>query len=237
MTAWSDIDLLAIKGENEDDTETRHEHWECTETGDQLDVVIMDRATAERHRLSAYHVLGAALEEGRTIYARAGARTLATGPTYIWNGTAMVKSTKFEPDHSKTLLENGERRWRSANREEHPADKCEFLQETLEQVLKTLIIANGRRVKHTDDLNELWKQAEDGSDPIAATRDPAELEKLSRYAGNWRYDVPSDEDPAATWEKNRHTGEDVLNDARKRVPQLVEKTRMELQSTRARMQE
>ena len=43
----------------------------------------------------------------------------------------------------------------------------------------------------------------------AATRNPVQLEKLSRYADEWRYDTPADEDPEATWQKNRTTGEDV----------------------------
>ena len=60
-------------------------------------------------------------------------------------------------------------------------------------------------------------------------RDPAGLGKLSRYAGDWRYEVPGDERPAGTWEQNRRTGDDVVNDARRRVPELVEKTRSELQ--------
>ena len=199
MTPASDIDLLAIRRDAAG--HTRHEHWTCTETGDRLDVVIMDRATAERHRLSAYHIQGAALEQGRTIYARPSADLLATGPNYNWNGTAMVRTTKFEPDHAGTLLEKAERRWKDANRTEHPADKCEFLQEAMEHALKALIIANGRRVEHRHELNNLWKQAETDSDPIAARRDPVELEKLSRYAGHWHNDLPGDENPAATWQK------------------------------------
>ena len=228
MTPASDIDLLAIRRES--GGKTSQEHWKCTETGDRLDVVIMDRATAERHRLSAYYVQGAALEEGRTVYARPSAKRLATGPNYCWNGKATVGTTKFEPDHAKTLLEKAERRWKDANRTEHPADKCEFLQQAVEGALKALIVANGRRVEHTHELNDLWTQAETDSDRIAAAGDPAALEKLSRYAGAWRYEVPNEEDPGGTWEENRRTGEDIINDARRRVPTLVAETRRELQA-------
>ena len=227
MTPSSDIDLLAIRPGNAG--QPSQEHWKCGETGDRLDVVIMDRSTAERHRLSAYYVQALALEEGRTIYARPGARLLRTGPTYYWNGAAMVRTTKFEPDHAQTLLEKGERRWGQANEARHPADKCEFLQQAIEHALKALIVASGRRVDHTHDLNDLWDQAETGSEPIAASRDSAGLTKLSRYAGDWRYEVPADENPAGTWEQNRRTGDDVVSDARRRVPGLVEKTRSELQ--------
>lgn len=53
----------------------------------------MDRATAERHRLSASHIRGVALEEGRTIYVRDGITPADTGPAYTWNGTEMVRTT------------------------------------------------------------------------------------------------------------------------------------------------
>ena len=56
------------------------------------------------------------------------------------------------------------------------------------------------------------------------------LEKLSRYAGDWRYETPADENPEVTWQENRTTGEDVLSHARRRVPQLIKRTRQVLAS-------
>ena len=231
MGAESDIDLLAIKEDTRKEGGTRQKHWECEETGDTVDVVIMERETAQRYRHSAYYVQGIALEEGRTVYARNGTQALRTGPTYQWNGTAMVKSTKFEPEHSDRLVEKARAEWETANERRHPADKCEFLQRTLEYALKALITAKGQRVNHTHDLNDLWHQAEKKSDPIAATRNSAELEKLTGYAGAWRYATPQDQDPDQTWARNRSTGEDVLNDALIRVPKLTERTRAELRLT------
>ena len=234
MGAGSDIDLLAIKENTRKDGGTRQKHWECQETGDTVDVIIMERETAQRYRRSAYYVQGIALEEGRTVYARNGTHVLRTGPTYQWNGTAMVKSTKFEPEHSDRLVEKASAEWETAIERRHPADKCEFLQRTLEYALKALVIAKGQRVNHVHDLNDLWDQAEKDSDPIAATRNSAELEKLTGYAGAWRYATPQDQDPAQTWERNRHTGEDVLNDAVIRVPKLAERTRAELRLASSR---
>lgn len=231
MSESSDIDLLVIKGGGENRFPTRHDRWECPGSGDKLDVVVMDRTTAERHRLSASHIQGAALEEGRTVYVREGITPAATGPTYTWNGTRMVKTTRFEPDHSDELLEQAERKWETANREKHPVDKCEYLQQSMERALKALITADGRRAEHTHELDKLWKQAEANGERIGATRNPAQLGKLSRYAGAWRYAVPPDEEPATTWSENRVTGEDLLNHARRRVPQLIEETRNHLQST------
>lgn len=227
MTEWSDLDMLVIKN---DTGNTRHERW-SDDSGDQVDVIVMDRATAERHRLSASYVQGAALEEGRTVYLRDGATPTATGPTYTWNGWQMVKSTLYEPDHATELLDKAERKWRDAGRTEHPADKCEYLQAAIEKAFKSMITASGQRVEFRHDLEKLWTQAEAaaGGDSIAATREPDQLARLTRYAGDWQYDpLPADEDPEATWEANRTTGEDVLNHARRRVPQLLDQTRQAL---------
>ncbi len=231
MSERSDLDLLVIK-ERGKGVPPRHDRWQCGRSGDELDVIVMDRATAERHRLSASHIQGVALEEGRTVYLRDGITPAATGPAYTWNGAEMVKTTTFEPDHSNELLEQAERRWRSANREEHPADKCEFLQQSMERALKALITADGRRVEHTHELDKLWTQAEANGERIGAGRNPKQLEKLSRYAGAWRYAVPPDEEPTTTWSENRIAGEDLLNHARRRVPQLIQETRNHLQSGR-----
>ena len=230
MTASSDVDLLVIKDEDGNrSSPTRHERWHCPESGDQIDVVIMNRATAERRRLSASYVQGAALEEGRTVYLRDGATPTATGPTYTWNGVGMVKTTKFEPDHAARLLDNAEGKWEDAHLTKRPANRCQYLHDTIEQALKALITADGRRIQHTHELEDLWQQAEATGEQIGATRNPKELEKLTRYAGNWRYDTP-DDDPEVTWSRNRTTGEDVLNHARRRVQQLIDQTRQALAS-------
>ncbi len=230
MTASSDLDLLVITDEDGGrSSPTRHERWHCSESGDQIDVVIMNRATAERHRLSASHVQGVALEEGRTVYLRDGATPTATGSTYTWNGVEMVKTTKFEPDHAAQLLDNAEGKWEDAHLTRRPANRCQYLHDTIEQALKALITADGRRIHHTHELEDLWQQAEATGERIGAARDPKELEKLTKYAGNWRYDTP-DDDPEVTWNQNRTTGEDVLNHARRRVPQLIEQTREALAS-------
>ena len=232
MTRSSDLDLLVIKNEDDERADAMgHERWQCAEAGGQLDVLVTDRATAERNRLSAAHVHGAALEDGRTVYLRDGATATPTGPTYTWNGSAMVQTTKYEPEHASELLDTAERRWRTANREEHPVDRCKNLHESIEHAFKAIIVADGRRVEHRHELDKLWDQAEAAGEPIATTRDPEQLERLTRYSGDWRYDrIPADEDPEQTWKKNRATGEDVLNHARRCVPQLIEQTRKTLAS-------
>ena len=107
-------------------------------------------------------------------------------------------------------------------------DRCEYLQRSIEHAFKALITAHGRRVRHVHELDDLWGQVEATGERVPATRNPVQLEKLSRYAGEWRYDTPADEDPGATWQENRTTGEDILNHARARVPQLIEQTRQAL---------
>ena len=51
MTASSDLDLLVIQDEDSNrSSSTRHERWRYPDNGDQIDVVVMNRTTAERHR-------------------------------------------------------------------------------------------------------------------------------------------------------------------------------------------
>ena len=107
MTPSSDLDLLVIN----DEGATRHERLLCPESGDQLDVVVMTRAMAERHRMSASYVQGAALEEGRTVYLREGATPTVTGPTYTSSGGEMVRthssSRTMQPSCSRQQRRSG----------------------------------------------------------------------------------------------------------------------------------
>ena len=124
MTPSSDLDVLVLKDEDGAGSQsTRHERWRCPDSGDQLDVVVMSRAMAERHRMSASYVQGTALEEGRTLYVRKGVTPTGTGPTCTWNGVEMVKTTMFEPDQAAELLKRAEAKWEDANRTRYAVDK------------------------------------------------------------------------------------------------------------------
>lgn len=233
MSKDSDLDLLVIKEPEPGRPPTDHAHWECEETGDAVDVLLMDRTTVESGRRSASRVQSAALEEGRTVYARAGVHPVPTGPTYSWNGREMVKNTLFEPDHAHEFVEQAERKWRHANWDEtHVVDRCEMLQACMERAIKALIAAQGRRVKHTHELNDLWEQAEKHGERIEASPDRDELANLSRYAGEWQYDTPRHADPERTWATLKAAGGDLLDHARRRVPQLVRETTTRLAQPR-----
>ena len=229
MCTSSDLDLLVIIRQQAKTRLPEHEHWKCQATGDELDVILMDRATAERGRRSAAYIQGAALEEGRTIYAREGTEPVRTGRDYTPHEREMVKSTLYEPDHASVFVEQAARKWRSANREEHPVDKCEMLQASMERALKALITAQGRRVQHKHNLNALWDQAEADGEKIQAVREPEELRKLTKYAGEWQYAIDHGTDPGATWSTTRNTAERLLTHARERVPQLIQQTQTRLQ--------
>ena len=229
MRSDSDLDLLVIGAER-----SGQDLWRCSRTRDRLHLVMLDRSAAERHRLSASYVQGPALEEGRTVYLRPGASPVRTGHNYVWDGDAMVRTSKYEPDHAATLLDAAEGQWEDANQTRRLSSKCRYLQETIEYSLKALLIAAGRRVHHIHELGELWTQAEAASGPIDAVRDPRELTKLTLYAGRYRYDGPAD-DPAVTWETNRSVGEAVLRHARHWVPPLVEQTTREVAAQRGRL--
>lgn len=226
MREDSDLDLLVITRSEAPAQTNGRQHWECGTTGDTLDVVVTDRATAERRRRSAGYVYGAALEEGRTIYTHDGSTPLPTGP--VQNGNHMVRSTTYEPDYAQKWLEQAERKWRTAEREEHPVDKCEALQASIERTLKALIVAQGQRVEHRHNLTKLWQQAESGGEKLTATVDGSALDALTKYAGEWQYPVENI-DPETTWTTMAPVGRELLKRARERVPQMVEATRKKLQ--------
>ena len=232
LTAESDIDLLVIAETETDDDRIRHEKWAAPDGPDyDVDVVMMNRATAEAWRHSTTRIQGVALQDGRTVYARHGVEPIETGPSYFWNGREMVKKTQFEPDEAHRLLESAADYWLYAN--EHRTStrsRCRQLQSAMEYALKALTIAQGRRVKHKHDLNELWEEVERHGERIAATRDRKALDVLTLYSGKMRYESPTREtDPDDTWNATRTTCGDVLDHARARVPKLIEETTDRLQ--------
>ena len=236
MSPDSDLDFLVIREREPGAEEVDHRRWVRGFMAEDIDIdlVLMDRATAESGRLSASRVQGAALEEGRTVYGRAGVSLVPTGPTYVRNGRAVMKSTLFAPDHAEELLDQAERKWITANSDDsrHPADRCEYLQASMERALKALLVARGRRAKHTHVLAVLWNQVEEDGEPIPAARDRRMLGDLSRFAGDWQYDGPGRDFADRLWTTARPLGAELLDHARRRVPALARETAARL----ARMQ-
>ena len=227
MTDESDLDLLVIAERENEDGRTRQETWEARNGRDyDVDIVMMNRTTAEAWRHSTTRIQGAALQEGRTVYARNGVEALETGPAYFWNGHEMVKETRFEPDEANRLLESAADDWLYANdKRTSTRSRCRQLQSAMEYALKALTVAQGRRVKHKHDLNELWDDVERHGERIAATRDRKALDVLTLYSGKMRYESPTREtDPDETWNATRTACGDVLDHARARVPKLITET-------------
>lgn len=233
MTDDSDLDLLVIAEPSPDKLGTHREHWEARngETYD-IDLILMDQATAEAGRHSTTRIQGIALEEGRTIYARDGIDPIGTGPAYVWNGREMVKKTRFEPEEATRLLGHAEEHWRFAqDPETTPSMKCIQLQASMEHALKALIIAQGARVRHKHTLNDLWHDVEQRGERIDAVQDRKALDVLTAYGGRLQYNQPRpEEDPTKTWDATRTSGEDLLNHAKARVPKLIIETTDRLQA-------
>ena len=209
MAAGSDIDLLVIRERANGEPETQRARWRPNDgAGYEVDLVLMDRTTAEAGRASITRIQGIALEEGRTIYTRSDIEPVPTGPTYSWNGQGMVKDTKFEPDEATRLLGHASEYWEIANDgKRSPIMKCVQLQASMEHALKALTIAQGQRVKHKHPLNELWDDVEQAGETIRATRDRRALDALTRYGGELQYGSPGPEhDPEVTWNDTRATG-------------------------------
>lgn len=234
MSPDSDLDFLVIREREPGAQAVDHRRWTRGRTAADVDVdvdlVLMDRSTAESGRLSASRVQGAALEEGRTVYGRAGVSLVPTGPTYHRDGHAVMKSTLFAPDHADEFLDQAERKWTTANSGDsgHPADRCEYLQACMERALKALVVARGRRARHTHDLNVLWDQVEGGGEPIPVVPERRVLDDLSRFAGDWQYAGPGRGFSERLWAAARPLGSDLLDYARRRVPELVRETTAEI---------
>ena len=84
-------------------------------------------------------------------------------------------------------------------------------------------MAQGRRVRHRHDLWKLWNEVGQHGKSIQARPDPAALDKLTTYAGEWQYPA-AESGPEATCKAMAPVGEDLLNRARRRVPVLMKQT-------------
>ena len=223
MTDDSDLDLLVIKENGSAPRPTDPPDF-LADVGRDVDVLVTTRASAEAGREYAGDVRSAALETGVTVYTRTGFDPIETGAT-------MVRRTLYKPDHAQDFLDRAERKWRTANTPQtHPADRCEYLQASLEQALKGLTVAQGRQVEHSHKLKALWDEAERDAERIAATRNDADLDDLTKYAGAYQYWNPKPGMPEKIWNATSATGRDVLEHARRRIPTLVEETRERLKS-------
>ena len=223
----SDLDLLVIKetDDREQDEPVILPHGERD-----VDMLISTKDSAEAARQYAGDVRGKALETGVTVYTREGFTPIETGPALVPQGEKMVRRTLYKPDHAHDFLDRAERKWRTANTPQtHPADRCEYLQASMEQALKGLTIAQGRQITHSHNLNVLWDDAEKDGEKIAATRNDIELENLTKYAGKYQYWNPTPGMPEKTWRATQSIGEDVLKHAREKIPELVKKTNERLQ--------
>ena len=106
----SDIDLLVICDPALHDGGMRT----CAATGDDVDVFVTDRRSAERYRYSAAYLEGIALGEGRTVYACDPQQALAAG-------SAMIRRTLYDPDRAEEWVAEG------AERLQQFETKCEAL--------------------------------------------------------------------------------------------------------------
>ena len=212
----SDIDLLVI-GDPRRHADGRRT---CARTGDEVDVFVTDRASADRYRYSAAYLEGIALGEGRTVYARDPERVLPAGE-------GMVKRTRYDPDKAVEWVEKARSRLKRFERDEEDDDKCESLADAAERALKAVIVAGGQRVEHRHELDQLWTQANAAAGELPRRMDDAELKELTRYTGEALYPVPGarELDPLKTWTQLEAPVRALVEDAEQRVPNLVEQTK------------
>ena len=216
----SDIDLLVIGDP------VRHADGKrtCRTTGDEVDVFVTDRATAERYRYSAAYLEGIALGEGCTVYAKDATRALAAGE-------GMVKRTLYDPDKAVEWIEDARKRLRRFERDDEDLYKCESLVDALERALKALIVAGGQRVAHRHELEKLWNQAESIAGELPGDISEADLEHLTKYAGEFLYPAQGARklDPGSIWKRLEAPIREVVGYAEQRVPELISTTMRQIE--------
>ena len=212
----SDIDLLVIGDP------ARHADGKrtCASSGDEVDVFVTDRATAERYRYSAAYLEGIALGEGRTVYARNPERALAAG-------RAMVRRTLYDPDKAQEWADEAADRLQQFETNVKDLYKCQSLADAVENSLKALIVAGGNRVEHRHGLGKLWRQAEKVAGELPATLTEDDLKHLTKYGGEFRYPAAGVRklDPGAVWQRLETPVRSIVAHSRRRVPDLVEQTK------------
>jgi predicted nucleotidyltransferase len=211
----SDIDLLVIGDP------ARHADGKrtCSRTGDEVDVFVTDRASAERYQYSAAYLEGIALGEGRTVYAKHPERALAAGE-------AMVRRTLYDPDKAAEWVEDARKRLRRFETDDEDLYKCESLVDALERALKALIVAGGQRVVHRHGLDKLWSQAETIAGELPGGIGDNDLKELTKYSGEFLYPAQGARklDPRRAWERFESPVRKVVAHAEQRVPAVVKKT-------------
>ena len=229
MREGSDIDLLALRNARKGEHAEERYRWWCPETGDDVDVVRVDRETLRRERRRALAVEAAAMAEGRIVYRR-------TGSAWEENENRMVQYSRFDPAECMKLVRYANNELKFAEDEENePVIRCKNLQSSLEYALKAIIAAQGMRVVRTHNLVEMWKQAESRGETICAAGRESLLELLSRYGGSWQYKAPGAEDPEETWRETKSMVRNAIDHATRRVPVLARETQTIIDRERRRI--
>ena len=229
MREGSDIDLLALRNARKGEHPEERYRWWCPDTGDDVDVVRVDRETLRRERRRALAVEAAAMAEGRIVYRRPGS-------AWEENEREMVRYSRFYPAECMKLVRYANNELKFAEDEENePVIRCKNLQSSLEYALKAIIAAQGMRVVHTRSLVAMWNQAESRGETIGAAGRESLLELLSRYGGSWQYKTPGAEDPEETWRETKSMVRNAVDHATRRVPVLARETQTIIDRERRRI--
>ena len=212
----SDIDLLVVGDP------MRHADGKrtCRRTGDEVDVFVTDRSSAERYQYSAAYLEGIALGEGRTVYAKDPERALAAGDE-------MIRRTLYDPDKAVEWADEAADRLPQFETNVKDLYKCQALADAVENSLKALIVAGGNRVEHRHGLDKLWRQAEKVAGQLPAGLTEDDLKQLTKYGGEFRYPAAGVRklDPRAVWEQLETPVRSVVAHTRQQVPNLIEQTK------------
>lgn len=231
MSEHSDIDLIVIKESPSPQNECSRERLDCH--GDRLDIVTMNRAAAERHRLTAATLQHEALEQGKTVHLRrGGGEPVPVGPSAFTDPSGMTRTTRLRPDEAEALLGIAEEHWTTSNITAIPDRiRCCHRQQTAEHCLKALITAQGREFTHTHDLTALHSAAQNDGKHVPIKGDKKLPGRLTAYARHRRYTVsPTGVDRQMLIQSNAPVG-GLLEFTRETVPKWTRETNRMLAAT------
>lgn len=202
---------------------------EAPGTGKVLDITVMSEDHLRERSRYAGTCAADVADEGLTIYLGRNAEEFPESFGRLEDGTMTTRKEMLHPDEAEKYMRQARTYMKWAGDEdgcdEDTRRKC--IQEGMERMLKALRAAGGKHVTHTHALNRLWDEAEESCGRIPVNRDDRLLETLSKYAGSLGYgmDTSQDEDPERTLLAGISAGNDLLEFAQSKVPDLAEETR------------
>ena len=201
--------------------------------GPPVDVIAATPEQAEKHRDSPSLVLGPALREGVTVYARTAAVEISDA---VRRGSAadrcaraadMVQKRLYKPEEALDWLRKARSELaqsRNPDPEVELDSRCINLQAAAERALKGIITAHGVAVEFTHKLGGLADQTQRAGENLPPL-DRRKLHLLSDYGGEAQYPGWGGETPEQDFRDVRQIAVTIVQHAERRIPEILQQRR------------